>query len=58
MKKTLIAGLLGFFFVSVGQAQFKIPEVPKKQSSVYDYSELLSSSEARNLEQKLVRYSD
>jgi len=58
MKKILIAALLGFFFVNISQAQFKIPEVPKKQTSVYDYSKLLSSLEARNLEQKLIRYSD
>ena len=58
MKKILIAALLGFFFVSVSQAQFNIPQVPKKQSSVYDYSGLLSLSEARSLEQKLIRYSD
>jgi uncharacterized protein len=58
MKKILIAALLGFFFVSISQAQFKIPEVPKKQTSIYDYSKLLSSSEARSLEQKLIRYSE
>ena len=58
MKKIVIAALLGFFFVSVSQAQFNIPQVPKKQSSVYDYSGLLSLSEARSLEQKLIRYSD
>ena len=58
MKKILIATLLGFFFVNMSQAQFKIPEAPKKQTSVYDYSKLLSLSEARSLEQKLIRYSD
>ncbi|MGK0446628.1 MAG: hypothetical protein ACJA2M_000397 [Polaribacter sp.] len=58
MKKILIAALLGFFFVNMSQAQFKIPEVPKKQTSVYDYSKLLSSSEVRTLEQKLIRYSE
>lgn len=58
MKNIIIAVFLGFFFVSSSHAQYKIPEIPKKQTSVYDYSKLLSSSEARSLEQKLVRYSD
>jgi len=58
MKKILIAALLSFFFVNMSQAQFKIPEVPKKQTSVYDYSKLLSSLETRSLEQKLIQYSD
>ena len=39
-------------------AQFTIPEIPKEQTSVYDYVNLLSSSEKQNLEQKLIRYSD
>ena len=58
MKKIILVVLLGFFFVNFSYAQFKIPEVPKKQTSVYDYSKLLSKNEARNLEQKLIRYSD
>ena len=58
MKNIIIAVFLGFFFVCSSYAQYKIPEIPKKQTSVYDYSKLLSSSEARSLEQKLVRYSD
>jgi len=39
-------------------AQFDIPPIPKDQTSVYDYAELLSASEKSNLEQKLIRYSD
>jgi len=39
-------------------AQYTIPEIPKEQTSVYDYINLLSSSEKNNLEQKLIRYSD
>ena len=39
-------------------AQFDIPEIPEKQTSVYDYVDLLSSSEKNSLEQKLIRYSD
>ena len=42
------------------QAQFEIPAKPplSEQTSLYDYYGLLSSSEASQLEQKLVRYSD
>lgn len=46
---------------SYGFAQFKIPEKPSKtskQTSVYDYINLLSPSEKNNLEQKLIKYSD
>ncbi|WP_415190872.1 TPM domain-containing protein [Psychroserpens sp.] len=39
-------------------AQFDIPPIPKEQTSVYDYVNLLTSSEKDNLEQKLIRYSD
>ncbi|WP_456438720.1 TPM domain-containing protein [Psychroserpens sp.] len=39
-------------------AQFDIPSIPKEQTSVYDYVNLLSASEKNNLEQKLIRYSD
>lgn len=37
---------------------YQIPEIPKKQTSVYDYVNLLSTSQKVNLERKLVRYSD
>ncbi|WP_298902490.1 YgcG family protein [uncultured Psychroserpens sp.] len=39
-------------------AQYKIPPVPKEQTSVYDNIHLLTSSQKNNLEQKLIRYSD
>lgn len=39
-------------------AQYKIPEIPKVQTSVYDYISLLSDSEKTSLEQKLIKYSD
>jgi uncharacterized protein len=39
-------------------AQFEIPKVPEKQTSVYDYANVLSASEKTQLEEKLVRYSD
>lgn len=60
MKKFLqyifILGLL--FTCQVSIAQFKIPEKPKFQTSVYDYIGLLSASEKANLENKLIKYSD
>ncbi len=39
-------------------AQFTIPEIPKFQTSVYDYAGVLSSDEKSQLEEKLIRYSD
>lgn len=37
---------------------YKIPEKPKFQTSVYDYTSLLTPTQKTNLENKLVRYSD
>ncbi|UPT71548.1 MAG: TPM domain-containing protein [Flavobacterium sp. JAD_PAG50586_2] len=39
-------------------AQYDIPELPKLQTSVYDYANLLSAGEKAQLEEKLIRYSD
>lgn len=39
-------------------AQYTIPEIPKLQTSVYDYANVLSASEKTQLEEKLIRYSD
>ncbi len=39
-------------------AQFDIPKKPDFQTSVYDYANLLSATEKKQLEDKLVRYSD
>lgn len=39
-------------------AQFKIPEKPSFQTSVYDYANLFNSNEKAQLEEKLIRYSD
>ena len=50
--------VLAFLCVSLGWGQFTIPEKPQKQTSVYDYIGLLSSSQSSALEQKLIRYSD
>lgn len=47
-----------FFQVQQSFAQFKIPEKPDFQTSVYDYAGLLQPEEKTQLEEKLVRYSD
>jgi len=39
-------------------SQFTIPEIPKVQTSVYDYANVLSPEEKIQLEEKLIRYSD
>ena len=40
-------------------AQFEIPEKPKFQTSIYDdYIQLLTPSEKKALERKLIQYSD
>jgi len=49
---------VGLFFTQTVFAQFDIPEIPKEQTSLYDYIDLLSSSEKNSLEQKLIQYSD
>ena len=52
-----------FFVVTLfsflqGFAQFDIPKKPDFQTSVYDYANLLSATEKKQLEEKLIRYSD
>jgi uncharacterized protein len=42
----------------IGFAQFTIPEIPKFQTSVYDYAQVLSETEKAQLEAKLIKYSD
>jgi uncharacterized protein len=39
-------------------AQFRIPEKPDFETSVYDYVNLLSEAEKASLENKLIKYSD
>lgn len=39
-------------------AQYDIPPLPKKQTSLYDYVNLLSGSQQSALENKLIRYAD
>ncbi len=50
--------LLVLCWCSFSFAQFQIPEKPQLETSVYDYINLLSESQKKNLEQKLIRYSD
>lgn len=56
IQKTLLAFCL--LVMQFGFAQFDIPKKPDFQTSVYDYANLLSTSEKTQLEQKLIRYSD
>ena len=57
-RNIFLSCLICIGFVQVAIAQFDIPDIPKEQTSVYDYIELLSPSQKTNLEQKLIRYSD
>lgn len=61
----LVFKLIRFFvilttllFHYIGFSQFNIPEVPKFQTSVYDYANVLSASEKQQLEEKLIHFSD
>lgn len=62
MKNKIInficVSLITFLLPQIGFTQFKIPEKPSFQTSVYDYANLLSESEKSDLENKLVKYSD
>ncbi|WP_406684632.1 TPM domain-containing protein [Seonamhaeicola sp. MEBiC1930] len=58
LKLTLFFILLIFGINQVVFAQFDIPEKPEFQTSVYDYINLLESSQKNSLEGKLVKYSD
>ena len=51
--------MLVFFLSGIyANAQFTIPKVPSFQTSVYDYADLLNPTEEKELENKLIRYSD
>ena len=56
MKK-LFLFVLAFSGI-IAQAQFTIPEKPSFQTSVYDYADVLNPTEEKELENKLIRYSD
>jgi uncharacterized protein len=61
MKKIIRHSFLIFialFVVQLSFGQFTIPPKPKEQTSVYDYANLLSTSQKTTLEQKLIKYSD
>lgn len=59
MKTLVFAKLfICLLFTQLGFAQFDIPKKPDFQTSVYDYAKLLNPSEKKQLEEKLVRYSD
>ncbi len=58
-KKNIISAfLITLFAFSFSFAQYDIPKKPDVQTSVYDYSNLLSPSEKSSLEEKLITYSD
>ncbi len=51
--------ILIFFILGTSFSQtFDIPEKPKFQTSVYDYVNLLSTSQKQYLERKLINYAD
>jgi len=58
LKHIWFLGFVFFIAIQTSYAQYKIPETPKFQTSVYDYVNLLSPSKKNNLEQKLIKYSD
>lgn len=53
-----VSFLIAFLCLSISWGQFTIPEKPQKQTSVYDYVNLLPEPQSKALEQKLIRYSD
>ena len=60
-KKNVLISLQLFACLLLTQfsfAQFKIPEKPTFQTSVYDYANVLSATEKTQLEEKLIKYSD
>ncbi|MGY0393199.1 TPM domain-containing protein [Bizionia sp. KMM 8389] len=58
LKQLAFICMLLFLGTQTSLAQFNIPEIPKEETSVYDYINLLSSSEKNALETKLIKYSD
>lgn len=57
-KRCAILILVCLAFTSSAVAQFDVPAKPDFQTSVYDYAKLLSDVEKKQLEEKLIRYSD
>lgn len=50
--------LVSISFTNLSFGQFDIPKKPSFQTSVYDYANVLSSSEKQEFEKKLIKYSD
>lgn len=55
MKKLVLLFVFCGIYV---QAQFIIPDKPSFQTSIYDYADVLNPTEEKELESKLIRYSD
>ena len=58
LGKKLMLVFAFIFSINTFAQGYKIPEKPKFQTSVYDFVNLLSTSQKTSLESKLVRYSD
>jgi uncharacterized protein len=58
VKNSFLILFACLLFSQIGFAQFEIPEIPKEQTSVYDYANILSPQEKAQLEEKLIHYSD
>ncbi len=54
----IVCSLLFLLLSTFGFAQFDIPKKPDFQTSVYDYANVLNPTEKKQLEEKLIRYSD
>ena len=57
-KSIFLKLLVCFLFTQISFAQFTIPEKPSFQTSVYDYADVLNATEEKQLEEKLIKYSD
>ncbi|QAA82820.1 TPM domain-containing protein [Aequorivita sp. H23M31] len=55
---TILLFIVAWFISGTALAQYEIPPKPSKETSVYDYINLLTPSQKSSLENKLVRYAD
>lgn len=58
LYKKYCALFIAILIAQVAFGQFTIPKKPALETSVYDYAKLLSESQKRALESKLIKYSD
>ena len=58
MRYLKVSLVILFLWCKPVWSQFEIPEKPALQTSVYDYTHLLTDQQKKELSQKLVRYSD